>query len=206
MAEGTVSAATPSRKPAEQAELAPQNDDERMRTHLTRLQAAVDDNRATDADDARRDIAHLMARGVEMPVDAADVPAPPRGFYTQSSTYLVGERVIWASTQLRIVTSYTLDASAFSADGNGDKVAVEGLVLTWSTGGRAKAHVSAGTQAIGVLLERHNLRDSDQECGMVIGGYLNSTKLVDNGVFGTVLAASITDLAALGVFLVATDI
>jgi hypothetical protein len=180
------------------------SDDSRMTAEIDRMRTAHDSGNESAADDARRNIALLQAHGVDAPVDAADVPSPPRGFYTQSGTYIVGERSIFASSQARLITSYELDASGWSADGNGDKIAYEGTVLTWSANG-AVPHTTT-TQAIGVLAERHNLRYSSQECGMVVGGWLNSGKLTDNAVFGTVTSAAKTDLAAIGVFLSATDI
>lgn len=126
--------------------------------------------------------------------------APVGAFYSVSSTYAIGPRDIWFSSVGQVVTSYTFDASTVAADANGDKIVREGTVLSATAGGKAKARAGAET-AIGVLLRRINVRDGDQEIGMVVGGHLSRSKLTDNGVFGSVAASAEQDLRALGVFL-----
>lgn len=140
--------------------------------------------------------------------DAAAVFEQPQSggrvgtFYGQATNYVVGERDIFASTVGQVITSYTLDAAAISADANGDKVVYEGTVLQ-ASGAKVKPRTS-GT-AVGVLRHRVNARLGDQDIGMVIGGRLNVNKLWDNGTFGSVASQAQTDLAALGIILQAYD-
>jgi hypothetical protein len=133
---------------------------------------------------------------------AADLSAP-RGFFGVAGTYIQGFRDILSSSAGLVVTSYTLDAAAISADANGDKIVPEGTTLQASG---VKVAPRTGTNAcVGVLFKRVNARNGDQDIGMVVGGRLRSDKLTDAGVFGSVVSGAVTQLAAMGVYLSTFD-
>lgn len=125
------------------------------------------------------------------PRQSGDTPVPG-AYFNVSSTYLVGQRDIMASSVGGRFASYTLRQASWSADGNGDRIAYEGTVLQLGTGDKAVPRTS-GT-AIGILLERHNLRDSDVDAAIVIAGAVREDKCRDNGTFGTVESGTKTDL------------
>jgi hypothetical protein len=145
-------------------------------------------------------MAHPAPQAGKGPEQQAPVPGPVAAFYSVSSSYAIGPRDIWFSSAGQVVTSYTFDASTVAADANGDKIVREGTVLAATAGGKAKPRTGTET-AIGVLLRRINVRDGDQEIGMVVGGHLSRSKLTDNGVFGSVAPSAEQDLRNLGVFL-----
>jgi hypothetical protein len=128
------------------------------------------------------------------PTFARDVSARPGTFWSQSSTYIIAQRDIFASETGRAVTSYTFDASTESADGDGNKIVYEGTVLTYTSGGKAKKHTNGGTAAIGVLTRRINVRNGDESISMALGGYIREDKCWDDGTFGTVTSGAKTDL------------
>lgn len=129
------------------------------------------------------------------PVALADPEEPPvpGAFFQVGTTAIIGERDFLASSHGLMVASYTFDKTAVSADANGDKIVQEGTVLSFTAGGKAKAKAS-GEAAIGILRRRINVRDSDKEIGMVVGGAVNRTKLWDEGVFGATTGSTETDL------------
>lgn len=128
----------------------------------------------------------------------------PRAYFDAPSTYIVGERDIWASSIGQRVTSYTMRAASVSADGNGDKIVYEGTILSYHSGSGKVEPRTSGT-AIGILLRRVNLRDADQDVPVVVGGAVRQDKLTDNGSL-VVTPATAVVTALPGVFFTPTDI
>ena len=125
-------------------------------------------------------------------VPPSGVP-PLKAFYAGSSSYLIMPRDFMASTEGMRVTSYMLDRTAVDADSMGDRIVQAGTVLAISTGTLLKPRVDAET-AVGICRRTVNLRDANQEIGLVIAGAVNINKLWDNEVFGSVASTVIDDL------------
>lgn len=121
------------------------------------------------------------------PLSAEDVPAP-RGFYGISSTYIQYPKDVMASNVGRLVTSYTFDSASMAADAQGNKLVYEGTTLQMS-GVTGKVTARTTGTMVGVLGQRINVRDADADIGLVTGGFVNATKVWDNGVFGPTAAA-----------------
>ncbi len=155
---------------------------------------------ATRKEQEQEPVVGLNEQGAAPKETGAGGPPAPGAFYAVNSAYAVGQRDIWFSSSGQVVTSYTFDASTVAADPNGDKIVREGTVLSLTAGGKVKPRVATET-AIGVLLHRINVRDGDQDVGVVVGGHLVRSKLTDDGVFGSVAAGAEQDLRNRGVFL-----
>jgi hypothetical protein len=141
---------------------------------------------AADLENSRR---VPMENDPRRPLTAEDVPAP-RGFYGISSTYIQYPKDVMASSVGRMVTSYTMDSTAVTADAQGNKLVYEGTTLQLS--GTKVAPRTSGT-CVGVLAQRVNLRDADEDIALIIGGVVNASKCWDNGVFAPT-AATLTAL------------
>lgn len=113
--------------------------------------------------------------------------------FSAPSTYITGKRDILASLSGVRTTSYTLRAASVSADAAGDKIVHEGTVLSLHSGGALAEPRTSGT-AIGVLLDRVNLRDGDADIAMVVAGAVRSDRCWDNGSYGSVAAGVVSAL------------
>lgn len=117
----------------------------------------------------------------------------PDDRYGILSTYLRDPILDFLSSSQNLrISSYTASSYDTDADANGDKIVFAGTVMEAVAGPMATPRTS-GT-AIGICTRTVNLRDGDADIGLMTGGYVNESRLWDNGSFGSVAAGVKTDL------------
>tara|TARA_Y100000310_G_scaffold291990_1_gene320367 strand:- start:3933 stop:4340 length:408 start_codon:yes stop_codon:yes gene_type:complete len=122
-------------------------------------------------------------------------------FYTPaSSTYETHRDVLISSIESSVLGSYTLDADYVTAttlaDGKDYKIVFEGQVLAMNpaNGQAVPNYTSYGFGELGVLYNAMNTDNEDPVATVILDGWVNEGVCTDNGVFGTVLAATKTAL------------
>lgn len=100
-----------------------------------------------------------------------------------------------------VAATYTVDADYVTevtlADGRSRKVLWEGQVLGLNPANQQVVpnYTTYGFAAVGVLLQHVDVEDGDSEVPVVFRGDIKEDYCIDNGTFGTVLAATKAALA-----------
>jgi hypothetical protein len=113
-----------------------------------------------------------------------------------STTYqTTPRRTPLASTVGVRIRSYVFDASAYTADSNGDKYVQRGTVLTYSSSvyNGCKPRTDDDV-AIGILNMAINARDGNVAVPMIVAGAVREDLCWDDEAFGSVAASVKTDL------------
>jgi len=123
-------------------------------------------------------------------------------FYTPaSSTYETHRDILLSRIEGAVLGSYTVDGDYITEttllDGYDHKILQEGQVLAMNpaNGQAVPNYTSYGFGTIGVLLHWVCADDEDPVSTIVLEGWVNENYCTDNGVFGTVLAATKTVLS-----------
>jgi hypothetical protein len=123
-------------------------------------------------------------------------------FYTPpTSTYETHREVLLSPMTASTIGSYTIDSAYITpvtaVDGNAYESVFEGQVLAMNpVNGKAVPNYSSyGFGVLGVLFRAVNTDKQDVPASIILEGWVDENYCTDNGVFGTVLAATKTALA-----------
>lgn len=103
----------------------------------------------------------------------------------------------WSAATYTIDNQWVTEVTLADPDSTSRKVLWEGQVMALNPADSkiVPNYTTYGFSAVGVLLFQTDVHDGDQEAAIVWRGDIVEDYVTDNGVFGTVLAATITDLA-----------
>jgi hypothetical protein len=119
-------------------------------------------------------------------------------YQSGASTYETHYDIL-ASSQY-VASTYTVDQAYVTpvtmADGRTRKILYEGQVVAYSpvSGKIVPNYTSYGFSELGVLLQQVDVQEADEVGAVVHRGDLVENLCTDNGVYGTVLAATKTTL------------
>lgn len=149
----------------------------------------------------------FVAGAVMPPIISADDIPPVGAFYSAAgaSGTLSQPRDILASSVGLVVRGVSFDASTITADANGDKILLEGTVLSAVPASNPVKYRrrTSSQAATGIALSRKNFRDGNGEVDMMVGGRAWRPACIDDGTLGYPIAGGQpeTDLRALGLYM-----
>ena len=130
---------------------------------------------------------------LQLPKTVLEEPPPMVPYWAAPGQYITQEHHFIASTSGLRITGITVAKDQVAADANGDRILKAGTVLAAYDTTRAKPKMAAEV-AIGICTMTVNLRDVDQEVGMLIAGAVNSLYIWDNGVYGATAGTTVANL------------